>query len=40
MLTIAGFVKPGTAFDPERIPDRFWALHSQPANAFERELVL
>jgi NAD(P)-dependent dehydrogenase (short-subunit alcohol dehydrogenase family) len=40
ILTIAGFVKPDTAYDPERIADRFWALHSQPANAFERELVL
>jgi NADP-dependent 3-hydroxy acid dehydrogenase YdfG len=40
MLTIAGFVNAGTAFGPVRIADRFWALHSQPANAFARELVL
>ncbi len=37
-VTICGPVAPGTAFDPERIADAYWALHVQPAGAFEREL--
>lgn len=38
-VTVAGVVKPGTPFDPERIAEAYWGLHSQPKGAFERELV-
>lgn len=37
-VTICGMVRPGTAFDPDRIADAYWTLHSQPPGAFEREL--
>jgi NAD(P)-dependent dehydrogenase (short-subunit alcohol dehydrogenase family) len=39
-VTICGTVKPGTAFDPDRIADSFWALHAQPAGSFEREVMV
>ncbi len=38
-VTIGGSVAPGTAFDADRIAESFWALHAQPAGAFEREIV-
>ncbi|HSC65989.1 MAG TPA: SDR family NAD(P)-dependent oxidoreductase [Caldimonas sp.] len=38
-VTICGVVKPGTAFDPERIAESYWALHAQPVGSFERELM-
>lgn len=38
-VTIGGMVKPGTAFDPDKIADSFWALHAQPRGSFERELI-
>jgi NADP-dependent 3-hydroxy acid dehydrogenase YdfG len=38
-VTICGVVQPGTAFDPARIADAYWALHCQPAGSFERELL-
>lgn len=38
-VTICGMVKRGTAFDPERIAESFWAMHIQPAGAFEREVM-
>ena len=38
-VTICGMVKHGTAFDPDRIAESFWALHAQPAGAFEREVM-
>lgn len=38
-VTICGMVKPGTAFDPDLIADKFWALHAQPAGSFEREVM-
>jgi NAD(P)-dependent dehydrogenase (short-subunit alcohol dehydrogenase family) len=28
-VTVAGTVSPGTPFDPDRIAERFWALHTQ-----------
>jgi NADP-dependent 3-hydroxy acid dehydrogenase YdfG len=37
-VTICGVVKPGTAFDPDKIADSYWALHAQPRGAFEREI--
>lgn len=38
-VTICGMVKPGTAFDPDRIAESFWSLHAQRAGAFEREVM-
>lgn len=38
-VTIAGTVKPGTAFDPDRIADQYWALHAQPADGWSVEKV-
>lgn len=37
-VTICGMVKPGTAFDPDRIAEAYWTLHGQQRGAFEREL--
>ena len=37
-VTICGMVAPGTPFDPDRIAEAYWALHTQPAGSFEREL--
>jgi short-subunit dehydrogenase len=36
-VTIAGTVAPGTAFDPDRIAARFWALHAEPPHAWRVE---
>jgi short-subunit dehydrogenase len=37
-VTILGMVKPGTAFDPDRIADTFWQLHIDRANKLGVEL--
>ena len=37
-VTICGMVAPGTAFDPDRIANAYWQLHTQPIDAFEREV--
>lgn len=37
-VTICGMVKPGTPFDPDRIAEAYWTLHTQPRDAFEREI--
>lgn len=39
-VTVAGFVKPGTALDPDAIAQQYWRLHAQPAGAWEHEVVL
>jgi NADP-dependent 3-hydroxy acid dehydrogenase YdfG len=39
-VTICGLVKPGTAFDPDRIAESYWQLHTQPPAAFEREAMV
>ncbi len=39
MVTIAGTVAPGTAFDPDRIAERYWALHAEPRAAWTAEVV-
>ena len=36
-VTICGTVAPGTPFDPDRIADAYWQLHTQPPGSFERE---
>lgn len=38
-VTVAGFVKAGTRFDPELIAEQFWRLHAQEPGAWEREVV-
>lgn len=38
-VTVAGWIRKGTAFDPDRVADAFWRLHAQPRDAWERELV-
>jgi NADP-dependent 3-hydroxy acid dehydrogenase YdfG len=37
-VTICGMVAPGTPFDPERIAEAYWQLHTQPVGSFEREI--
>jgi NAD(P)-dependent dehydrogenase (short-subunit alcohol dehydrogenase family) len=39
MVTIAGMVAVGTAFDPDRIAEAFWALHQDPLGAFRAETI-
>ena len=38
-VTICGFVKPGSHFDPDRIADVYWALHQQEPGKREREVI-
>jgi NAD(P)-dependent dehydrogenase (short-subunit alcohol dehydrogenase family) len=36
-VTIAGSVKPGTAFDPDNISELFWTAHTDPIDAWQTE---
>lgn len=38
-VTVAGAVAPNTAFDPDDIAERYWQLHAQPRQRWEREVV-
>jgi NAD(P)-dependent dehydrogenase (short-subunit alcohol dehydrogenase family) len=38
-ITVAGTVALGTAYDPDDIAEHYWRLHTQPAGAWEREVV-
>jgi short-subunit dehydrogenase len=38
-VTIAGFVQPGTHFDPAQIAEVYWTLHTQEPGQWEREIV-
>lgn len=38
-ITIGGAIAPGTAIDPERIAETYWALHTQPAAEWSAETV-
>ncbi len=38
-VTIAGFVVPGTGFDPELIAERYWAVHQEKRGAWTVEAV-
>lgn len=38
-VTVAGQIQPGTPFDPERIADAFWDLHSDAEGAFRAEII-
>jgi NAD(P)-dependent dehydrogenase (short-subunit alcohol dehydrogenase family) len=36
-VTIAGAVKPGTAFDPDKVAELFWTAHTDPPDAWQTE---
>jgi NAD(P)-dependent dehydrogenase (short-subunit alcohol dehydrogenase family) len=38
-VTVAGAVKPGSAFDPDEIAERYWQLHLQPEHTWERQVL-
>lgn len=38
-VTVMGFVKPGTAFDPDKIAEHYWRLHRQEKESWETEHV-
>lgn len=38
-VTICGFVKPGTHFDPDQIAEAYWTLHAQEKGKWEREIT-
>lgn len=40
MVTVAGQVAPGTAFDPDLIAEQYWDLHQQPGDAWEVERIV
>lgn len=37
-VTVMGVVKPGTAFDPDKIADVYWELHQQPKESWQTEV--
>jgi NAD(P)-dependent dehydrogenase (short-subunit alcohol dehydrogenase family) len=39
VVTVAGPVEPGTAFDPDDIAEHYWRLHRQPRGEWQREIV-
>lgn len=39
MVTIAGLVAPNTPFDPDRIAEAYWQLHTEPADQSEHEII-
>lgn len=39
-VTICGFVQTGTPLDADRVASYFWALHAQPRDRWEREVIL
>ncbi|MEO6694389.1 MAG: SDR family NAD(P)-dependent oxidoreductase [Ignavibacteria bacterium] len=39
-VTITGFVKPGTKWDPDLIAEEFWKLYQQKPGEFEREIQI
>ena len=38
-VTVCGRVEPGTHFDPDRIADEYWKLHTEPAAAWTTEVT-
>ncbi|QXJ25137.1 SDR family NAD(P)-dependent oxidoreductase [Actinomadura graeca] len=38
-VTVDGAVAPGTAFDPDLIAERYWDLHVQPREHWQREVL-
>jgi len=39
IVTVAGAVAPGTAFDPDVIADQYWMLHRQSKSVWQTEIV-
>ena len=39
-VTINGFVKPGTKWDPDIVAEAFWELYEQKQGEFEREIII
>ena len=39
-VTVGGAVAPDTAFDPDVIAGHYWALHTQPVETWQREVVV
>jgi len=39
-VTVAGFVQPGTPFSPDAIAEKFWELHREPREGWQREVLL
>ncbi|MET0741307.1 MAG: SDR family NAD(P)-dependent oxidoreductase [Candidatus Nanopelagicales bacterium] len=37
-VTIYGIVKAGSFFDPDRIAEQFWQVHTQPREAWQKEI--
>lgn len=38
-VTIAGYVQPGTYFDPDKIAEAYWTLHNQAEGKRQREII-
>jgi NAD(P)-dependent dehydrogenase (short-subunit alcohol dehydrogenase family) len=38
-VTVCAAVAPGSRFDPDRIAEHYWRLHTQPPGAWEYEVV-
>jgi short-subunit dehydrogenase len=38
-VTVAGFVQPGTHFDPDLIAEKYWQLHIQEKGKFDKEII-
>jgi NAD(P)-dependent dehydrogenase (short-subunit alcohol dehydrogenase family) len=38
-VTVCAAVAPGSRFDPDRIAEHYWRLHTQPPGAWEHEVV-
>jgi NAD(P)-dependent dehydrogenase (short-subunit alcohol dehydrogenase family) len=38
-VTVCGRVEPGTHFDPDRIADEYWRLHTEPSTAWTTEVT-
>jgi NAD(P)-dependent dehydrogenase (short-subunit alcohol dehydrogenase family) len=38
-VTVMGLIRPGTYYDPERIAEQYWVLHTEPRSAWRTELV-
>lgn len=39
-ITISGFVRPNSPFDPALIAEHYWTLHTQPRDKWQREIIL
>lgn len=40
LVTIAGWIQPGTAFSPECIAETYWELHQEPREQWRSEVLL